>query len=43
MSKEGIKMESIEFTANIQNKIIKLPDEYKNLPKKTKVKIMVTL
>jgi len=29
-----MKMESIEFTADIQNGVIKLPDEYKNLPKK---------
>ncbi len=33
-------MESIEFTADIQNGIIKLPDEYKNLPKKAKIKII---
>ncbi len=38
--KEDIKMESIEFTADIQNGIIKLPDEYKNLPKKAKIKII---
>ena len=33
-------MESIEFTTDIQNGIIKLPDEYKNLPKKSKIKII---
>ena len=32
-------MESIEFTADIQNGIIKLPDEYKDLPKKVKITI----
>jgi len=36
----GIKMKSIEFTADIQNGIIKLPDEYKNLPKKAKVRVI---
>lgn len=38
--KEDIKMESIEFTADIQDGIIKLPDEYKNLPKKAKIKVI---
>jgi hypothetical protein len=33
-------MESIVFTADIQNGVIKLPDEYKNLPKKAKIKII---
>ena len=33
-------MESIEFTADIQNGVIKLPDEYKDLPKKAKIKII---
>ena len=33
-------MESIEFTADIQDGIIKLPDEYKKLPKKAKIKII---
>lgn len=33
-------MESIEFIADIQNGIIKLPDEYKNLPRKAKIKII---
>ncbi|MEA2082816.1 MAG: hypothetical protein U9O82_00955 [Thermodesulfobacteriota bacterium] len=32
-------MESIEFTADIQDGIIKLPDEYKKL-KKAKIKII---
>ena len=32
-------MESIEFTADIQNGIIKVPDEYKKLPKKAKIKV----
>ena len=33
-------MESIEFTADIQNGVIKLPDEYKKLPQKAKIKII---
>ena len=33
-------IESIEFTADIQNGVINLPDEYKNLPKKAKIKII---
>lgn len=33
-------MESIEFIADIQNGIIKLPDEYKNLPRRAKIKII---
>jgi len=33
-------MESIEFIADIQNGIIKLPDEYKDLARKAKVKIV---
>ena len=33
-------MEPIEFIADIQNGVIKLPDEYKNLPKKVKIKII---
>lgn len=34
-------MEPIEFTADIQNGIIKLPDGYKNLPEKAKAKIKI--
>ena len=32
-------MESIEFITDIQNGIIKLPDEYKKVSKKAKIKI----